>query len=233
MATASKSTSLTKIPSDASIREEMYKLHRSLEQRTKRQGKQEQKENPQPREREKEVPKLEWQPVEDTDYLYDVSDDETTPANTSNIQAKPRSNKSGADAESSHSGLRGSDLDSGLITGNLEPSAVKSMNRRLENEDADRKFEAVVNLPVREKNVSKIPCKPLFGPEDIPDEVHSLRQHPTRNPEGDIIIHAAPTGSTMAEDVVPLAIKAREWSIISGARKVCREHPSAITFAMC
>ena len=233
MATALKSTSLSKIPPNASIHEVMYEPHGSLEQRTKRQGKQERKEIAQSKEREKQVPKLEWQPVEDTDYLYDVSDDETTPANTSNIQAIPRSKKSAADAEANHPGLRGSDLDSGLTTGNLRPSAVKSMNRRLENEDTDRMIAAVVKLPGRDSNVSGLSCKPLLRPEDILDEVHSLRQHPTRNPEGDIIIHAAPTGSTMAKDVVPLAVKAREWSMIIGARKVCREGPTAIIFAMC
>lgn len=233
MATALKSTSLTKAPSNASIRELMYEPHRSFQQRTKRRGKQEQKEKPQPKEREKQAPKLEWEPVEDTDYLYDVSDDETNPANLSNVQAKPRSNKSSADAEVNRPGLRGSDLASRLTTGNLKPSAVKSMNKRLENEDADRKIAPIVNLPRREKNVSELSCKPLLRPGDIPDEVHSLRQHPTRNIEGDIIVHAAPTGSNMARDVVPLAIKAREWSIITRARKVCREGPSAIIFAMC
>ena len=206
----------------------MYEPHRSLEPGAKRQEKTDLKEKlqPHPNERDKHVLTQEWRTVENTDYLYNVSDDETIHSSTSNPTAKVMSRRSGANLEEGHSGSRGSDQTLALTAGRVKQSVVKNTDNSLGTGDPSRKVTRSLKPPGREKAVTQTSLKTLSRPEDIPNDEHSLRQHPTRNRGGDLLLHAAPTGSIASTHVTPLVLKTKDWPIIIETAKVC---PEAIT----
>lgn len=221
----------------------MYEPHRPLEQRSKGQERQKQKGKwwSHPTEREEQERKQARQPVEHTDDVYDVIDEEMERSNTDYPKAKAKPKMPGAAAEEKPSRhWPRKSVPNVKSTGEYsKPSTVEGKDMRAEGKQFLRKVKSAVNLFGEETAASsaetapEVPRIPTSRPKSIPEEENSLRQHPTRNAAGEISLCAAPTSSTAARDIALLASKAKKSSPVSRMREVCFVAIIAPVTAMC
>lgn len=197
------STMPTKIFSSASSRKAMHEAHRDSQQCQKRQEKQKQKEisQPHPEECEKPARKQQWQPVNASDNLCDVSHDDMDRSNTKYPKVRVEPKRFGV--------YMGEGLDLGLTSWESKPTAIRCTDKLVGANTPGQNIDPVVKLSGKEKFISETTLTPVSSPQDVPDCMHSLRQHPTKNAEGDILLYGAPTGSDAARNIVPLVHKAK------------------------
>lgn len=197
------STMPTKIFSSASSRKAMHEAHRDSQQCQKRQEKQKQKEisQPHPEECEKPARKQECQPVNASDTLCDVSHDEMDRPNTKYPKVRVEPKRFGVYMDEG--------LDLGLTSWESKPTAIRSTDKLVGANTPGQSIYPVMKLSGKEKTISETTLTPVLSPQDVPDCMHSLRQHPTKNAEGDILLYGAPTGSGVARNIVPLVHKAK------------------------
>lgn len=207
------SSTVTKILSSASFRQAMNEPHRHSQQRQKRQDKQKQEEtsHSHPEECENPARKQERQPVRTLVNLYDVSNGGMDLSDTNNPKAEAKSKRFGVymDEEQKDDWLKGSSgLDLGLTPWESKPMATRDMNKLVNANTPGQNTEPVMKLSRKGNSTSDTTLTPLLSPQDIPDYLHPLRQHATKNAEGDILLYGVPAGSNAARSIIPLAYKA-------------------------
>lgn len=204
----------------------MYQSRRQLELCPKRQERHRQKEKSgsYSEERGYHEEKHKQHPVETTNCSCHVNDDETYRSNPSNGIAKAKSKGSSTSDE---------ELRRDPWSGQSHNELSVTTDRLVEATNPKGKKALMMPLPGLGRTTSKPTHMPSFLPRGIRDSEHSLRQHPTRNSEGHILICAAPTGSSATANTVSMTLKTKRSSFAIKTTEVCYQSITTLARETC
>lgn len=147
----------------------------------------------------------------DANCLNDISDDETYHSYLRSTKTKSHSKGSTGEGE----------VRRDVWSGRSHKESSVVMDKWGEATNLRGKGTLIMPLSEPENSPSGPIRMPSMPPEDIRDDEHPLRQHPTRDSEGHILMHAAPTGSGATENTISMDLKTQKSSFVNKTTGVC------------